>query len=269
MSLCFGSMRIVASLTHTHTVAREAILLVVWLVVHGVLILVSWLGTLFVSDAIGELAAVDSLISTLLALHYSPIDILLDTSFEVRLRWHRWLGVLAVALATVHLLFVAAGWFEGVSVANGLNVTGAASLLAGAVLFFSSRSLVRRHHFNAFFWLHFAFVPWFFFGAIHSLVMLRCTIAAVALYIGDRALRRVWSHSVWTALQSEKLPDCDVALLRVPRESLARAKLGIGSFVHLNVPQISSTQWYVGVLVCVCVCVCCVYAFLLSVVIVV
>ena len=61
------------------------------------------------------------------------------------------------------------------------------------VIFASSVSWIRRYEFAWFFYLHFLFIPYYVFGALHSAKFLAYMIAAMSLYVLDRLVRLCWA----------------------------------------------------------------------------
>jgi predicted ferric reductase len=221
----------------------ELLVFALWVLIHFIVLLAVPAPEWILSDAVGEAALVDAFLCVIFAARHSPIGALVGVAFEDTLCLHRWLGVLAVALSVLHVCLVAPRWGAGVSMVTLRNLWGLFALLGALLIFFSSLEWVRRHRFMVFYVLHFSFVVFFVFAAVHSPgVGLWLVVAAFAVFVVDKLIRLVIVADSLTSASVTALGATATKLV-IPRTRLG-TDIGVASYVMVQFPSLSSIDWH-------------------------
>jgi hypothetical protein len=200
--------------------------------------------------ALGQLAALHLGLVLLPVTRHSAFAVLLGTSFERAVAWHRRLApcLLVVALAHGGRMVAergravlrdtqrAGGEPDGTIPAYGTAAT--ALMLAMSLL---ATSPVRRRAYELFKASHLAFMPAVLILAVlHAQPVLPFVAPGIAAWVVDRALRALRRGRTFAA-RAAPLPDGATAL-RVHTEG--RVAVRGGCYFFVCVPSVSPTQWH-------------------------
>ncbi|GMH23859.1 hypothetical protein Nepgr_025702 [Nepenthes gracilis] len=192
-----------------------------------------------------------------LALLFLPVargSVLLsfiDIPFEHAIRYHVWLGHLTMCLFTLHGLFYIIAWaMQGRLVQEILewkdkgiaNLAGVISLLAGLLMWVTSVSLVRKKHFELFFYTHQLYVVFVAFLAMHvGDFLFSIAAGGIFLFMLDRFLRFCQSQKTVEVISATSLPCGTLQLIVSKPPNLQYNAL---SFIFLKVREVSRLQWH-------------------------
>jgi len=203
----------------------------------------------------GSLTAANGLLVALPASRNGLINWLLGVPFDRTVLYHRWLGRFTIFLGLIHwiLSWVYYAQQNGGSLMAGLlqisftqsNNFGYVSFAAMIVIFFTSLELVRRRQYEVFFYLHFFFVIFYLFGALHSTEMANYCIAGVIIYVLDRVIRIVWGAFPMKTLKVN-YKEGDLVQIVFSKHYMARwLKLHrVGQYMFINFPTLSALEWH-------------------------
>lgn len=186
----------------------------------------------------------------------------LNISYANAIRYHRWLGVLAVVTAATHCgcyywCWVSVGkwqqnalpcwrcsWSDQVGRHVWVNVFGELALLCFLLIAVTSLPVVRRRMYNTFYSVHHLFLAAVAFSVLHWGSAAWFLLPSFVAYLASRAIsqRNVFGAAPVQVLQVAMLSDniCKIVLARDDRDGDFEA----GKFVYLNVPEISTLQWH-------------------------
>jgi predicted ferric reductase len=227
----------------------DALLVLLFLAMHvGAAAIKPPVSVLDWANLFGYLSMANALMVALPATRNSLIGWLLGTAFDRTIMFHRWIGRWIVVLILVHAILYLPTYLPDsfdtlISGAQGLeNLFGVIATVASLVLLFSSLEYVRRSHFEKFFWLHYSYVPFYVFCALHSPVVgLRLVLTAVALFVLDRLARLFWG--LWMRRTAGVIVKGDDMLcVLIPRHPFA--KYEVGSYVFVNFIGIAFWEWH-------------------------
>eukprot|EP00475_Leptophrys_vorax_P035021 TRINITY_DN5728_c0_g1_i1.p1 TRINITY_DN5728_c0_g1~~TRINITY_DN5728_c0_g1_i1.p1 ORF type:complete len:1218 (+),score=288.28 TRINITY_DN5728_c0_g1_i1:1291-4944(+) len=221
----------------THTAVWDVVLAVLYLLTNA-LILFAFNHKSFTPGLTwGYVATANCLLVALPATRNSVLVWLLNIPFDKAIAYHRWIGRLAILQATVHWFFY---WGQQGTYQSKYWL-GLYSWICMAVLYLTSINVLRRRHFNFFFYSHFAFVPAYVFGALHSVASFRFyAFASAAVYGLDRLIRFFWGVFPIKTVSLEIVSGA--IRVRYPKHRLAKYK--VGQYVFVNFPQISFLEWH-------------------------
>jgi len=113
------------------------------------------------------------------------------------------------------------------------------------VIFFTSLEWFRRNKYEIFYFLHYFFVLFYVFGALHSNEMLVYTIIAVVLYVIDRIVRIVWGAFPMKTIKIT-YKEGDIVQVVFGKHYVARwLKLHkVGQYMFINFPTLSPLEWH-------------------------
>jgi predicted ferric reductase len=200
------------------------------------------------ANLFGYLSIGNALAVALPATRNSLLGFLLGTAFDRTIMFHRWIGRWIVVLILVHAILYLPAYLPDsfdtlISGAQGLeNLWGVIATVASLVLLFSSLEYIRRRHFEKFFWIHYSYVPFYIFCALHSPVVgLRLVLVAVAAFVLDRLVRLFWG--LWPRRTVRVIvKGGDMLCVMIPRHPLA--KYAVGSYIFVSFMGIAFFQWH-------------------------
>jgi predicted ferric reductase len=200
------------------------------------------------ANLFGYLGAANALMVALPATRNSALNALLGTAFDRTIMFHRWIGRWIFLLILVHAVLYLPTYlpdsFDTLTAGEqGLeNLWGVIAAAASLLLLLSSLNAIRRRHFETFFWLHYFYVVFYVFLALHSPVIgFRFTMIAVAFFVLDRLVRLFWGLFP-RRTASLDIKDQNMICVQMPRHPLARYR--VGSYVFVNFMGLSLTQWH-------------------------
>lgn len=183
----------------------------------------------------------------------SPILRILGLPFDQAVKYHKWAGYLLLAVLVGHGgAFVAVyaqkrTWHRLISVAAAqtggvLVLPGLVALLVAIYMAATSLPVIRRRHFNFFYYSHQLYVVFFAGFAYHVGVKTAgYAMGAAFLFFLDRFMR-CWQSSRLIRVSYARVSSAGIIELKVPRSpTLMYDTL---SFVFLNVPGVSRLQWH-------------------------
>jgi len=113
------------------------------------------------------------------------------------------------------------------------------------VLFFTSLDWIRRNKYEVFYYLHYFFVMFYLFGALHSNEMVVYTIIALVIYVLDRVIRIVYGALPMKTIKLKSKPG-DITQIVFGKHFVAR-QLGlhkVGQYMFVNFPTIDPLEWH-------------------------
>eukprot|EP00475_Leptophrys_vorax_P035023 TRINITY_DN5728_c0_g3_i1.p1 TRINITY_DN5728_c0_g3~~TRINITY_DN5728_c0_g3_i1.p1 ORF type:complete len:1084 (+),score=234.56 TRINITY_DN5728_c0_g3_i1:73-3252(+) len=221
----------------THTAIWDVVVAVLY-VLTNLIILFAFNHKYFSRGLIwGYVASANCLLVALPATRNSVLVWILNVPFDKAIAYHRWIGRLAILQATIHWFYY---WGQQDTYQSKYWL-GLYSWICMAVIYATSVNYLRRRHFNFFFFMHFAFVPAYVFGALHSVGSFRYyAFASVAVYGLDRLIRFFWGLFPVKTVSLEIVSGA--VRVRYPKHRLAKYK--VGQYVFVNFPQISFLEWH-------------------------
>ncbi|KAL3674755.1 hypothetical protein V7S43_000687 [Phytophthora oleae] len=187
----------------------------------------------------------------------------LNISYANGVKYHRWLGMLAIYGAILHAIPFYWLWArQGVLAKQALpcfdcqldywhigypkwfNVFGEISLLFMLAVLFTSHPWVRRHLFETFYYVHHLYIPAVIFAVLHFNVIVWWMLPTLVLYLGSRAISRWNSLFPVQVVEFARLPEGLVKIVLARAANPLDGGFDIGQFVYLNVPAISKLQWH-------------------------
>mmetsp|Transcript_19992 Transcript_19992/g.50586 ORF Transcript_19992/g.50586 Transcript_19992/m.50586 type:complete len:652 (+) Transcript_19992:256-2211(+) len=185
---------------------------------------------------------------------------LFNVGFERAVRWHRWSGVIVVVLTLLHTILGMASYFEGENLSwcmgwtkvqpeeGGcrerlvwINIYGEIATAAAILIMVTSFETVRRWSYRLFYISHWAFVPFFAFGAVHDRAVLVHALPGIVAYCVDKVLTAGRGRKACTVLKATT--DGDSTQLVIATRPGMRIR-GAGSWVFINVPKVSALEWH-------------------------
>ncbi|KAL2324563.1 hypothetical protein Fmac_023621 [Flemingia macrophylla] len=180
----------------------------------------------------------------------SSILRLIGLTSEGSIKYHIWLGHIAMTLFTAHGLGYVIFWGKthqiteifkwnkvGVS-----NVAGEVALLAGVIMWAATLPSIRRKAFELFFYTHYLYIVFVVFFVLHVGFSSACIVLpGFYLFMIDRYLRFLQSQQKIQLLSARVLP-CEAVELNFSKNTgLCYAPTSI---IFVNVPSISKLQWH-------------------------
>ncbi|WOL09976.1 hypothetical protein Cni_G18730 [Canna indica] len=169
---------------------------------------------------------------------------------ESSIKYHIWLGHIAMALLTCHGLCYIISWVATDHIHKMLewskvkasNVAGEIALLSGLIMWATTIPRIRRKMFEIFFYSHQLYALFLFFFLMHVGIAFFCYILpGVFLFMVDRFLRYLQSSSKVRLVSARLLPSEAVELNFAKNPSFSYNPLSI---IFINIPSISSLQWH-------------------------
>lgn len=185
----------------------------------------------------------------------------LGISYTNGVKYHRWLGVVAILTAVLHCSGYYASWLR-----NGqwmdralpcfdcsldsrrgykvwFTVFGEMALLCFLLIGVTSVPWVRRKMYNTFYAVHQLFILALIFVALHWPSVIWWLLPTLAVYMASRAISKVNAVTPVEVLEFSDLGDGIIKIV-LSRSAERGGRYAIGQFVYLNVPAISKFQWH-------------------------
>ncbi|KAK9279998.1 hypothetical protein L1049_013682 [Liquidambar formosana] len=169
---------------------------------------------------------------------------------EGSIKYHIWVGHIAMVLFTAHGLCYIIYWAATDRMSEMLkwskihvaNVPGEISLVAGLVMWATTIPGVRRKMFELFLYTHYFYVLFVFFFILHVGINYSCMmLPGFYLFMVDRYLRFLQSRQRVRLLSARILP-CETLELNFSKSpGLSYTSTSI---MFVNVPSISKLQWH-------------------------
>ncbi|GMF09338.1 unnamed protein product [Phytophthora lilii] len=186
-----------------------------------------------------------------------------NISYANGVKYHRWLGMLAIYGAILHAIPFYWLWArQGVLAKQALpcfdcqldywhigyptwfNVFGEISLFFMLAVLVTSHPWVRRHLFETFYYVHHLYIPAVIFAVLHFNVIVWWLLPTLVLYLSSRSISRWNSLFPVQVLEFTRLPEGLVKVVLARSANQREGGFDIGQFVYLNVPAISKLQWH-------------------------
>lgn len=185
----------------------------------------------------------------------------LGISYTNGVKYHRWLGVVAILTAVLHCSGYYTSWLRNgqwmeralpcfdcsLGTRRGykvwFNVFGEMALLCFLLIGVTSVPWVRRKMYNTFYAVHQLFILALIFVALHWPSVIWWLLPTLAIYMASRVISKVNAVTPVEVLEFSDLGDgiIKIVLLRSAKRS---GRYAIGQFVYLNVPAISKLEWH-------------------------
>lgn len=175
---------------------------------------------------------------------------LVGLTSEASVKYHVWLGNLAMVIFTAHGLCYISFWASTDQIDEMLkwaktrmaNVAGELTLLCGLAMWATALPRVRRRMFELFYYAHHLYVPFVLFCALHVGVTAFCfVLPGVFVFAVDRCLRFLQSRARVRLVSARLLPSQAVELNFAKSPCL---KYSPTSTLFVNVPSVSRLQWH-------------------------
>lgn len=179
---------------------------------------------------------------------------ILGIPFERAIKFHRWLGRLALLYTFIHGLTMVLIknpeilWANTLTIEGSGVVYGTISFVLFVVITLFSTECIRRKHFEVFMTAHFLFIPAIVLACLHDHFFIYPLSVPIVLYVGDRVLRKYKSSS------KVEVKECMVIKSgppNAPRSKVLKLELRVrnfrfeaGQYAFINIPQISKLQWH-------------------------
>uniref|UniRef100_A0ACD5UDX0 Uncharacterized protein n=1 Tax=Avena sativa TaxID=4498 RepID=A0ACD5UDX0_AVESA len=175
---------------------------------------------------------------------------LVGLTSEASVKYHVWLGHLAMVIFTAHGLCYISFWASTDQIDEMLkwartrmsNVAGELTLLCGLAMWATALPRVRRRMFEIFFYAHHLYLLFVLFCALHVGVTAFCfVLPGVFLFAVDRCLRFLQSRAR-VSLVSARLLQSEAVELNFAKSTCLR--YSPTSTLFVNVPSVSRLQWH-------------------------
>ncbi|CAI9101898.1 OLC1v1000052C1 [Oldenlandia corymbosa var. corymbosa] len=169
---------------------------------------------------------------------------------EASIKYHIWLGHIAMALFTAHGMCYVILWAVTHQLSEMLkwaktdvsNVAGEIALLAGLAMWATTFPRIRRKFFELFFYVHHFYILFMLFFLLHVGISYFCyVLPAFYLFLVDRYLRFLQSRQNVRLVSARILPSKTLELNFSKTRGLTYTPTSI---MFLNVPSISKLQWH-------------------------
>ncbi|KAH0733236.1 hypothetical protein KY289_004424 [Solanum tuberosum] len=180
----------------------------------------------------------------------SSILPLLGLTSEGSIKYHIWLGHMAMTLFTIHGLLFILFWAVSGRLHEMLtwdphyisNVPGELGLLVGLILWATTFPAIRRRMFELFFYTHYLYILFMVFYLLHTGMFYACImLPGFFLFLIDRYLRFLQSKQK-VRLISARVLTCETLELNFSK--ISGLEYSPTSIMFLNVPSISKLQWH-------------------------
>ncbi|KAH9646866.1 Ferric reduction oxidase 2 [Citrus sinensis] len=175
---------------------------------------------------------------------------LIGLTSEASIKYHIWLGHIAMTIFTAHGLCYIIFWAKTDQISQMLgwdkvavsNVAGEIGLLAGLAMWITSIPRIRRKIFELFFYTHHLYILFVVFFVLHVGFSYSCIILpGFYLFLIDRYLRFLQSQQRIRLVSARILP-CDTVELNFFKSP--GLSYNPTSILFVNVPVISKLQWH-------------------------
>lgn len=180
----------------------------------------------------------------------SSILPLLGLTSEGSIKYHIWLGHMAMTLFTIHGLLFILFWAVSGRLHEMLtwdphyisNVPGELGLLVGLILWATTFPAIRRRMFELFFYTHYLYILFMVFYLLHTGMFYACImLPGFFLFLIDRYLRFLQSKQK-VRLISARVLTCETLELNFSK--ISGLEYAPTSIMFLNVPSIAKLQWH-------------------------
>ena len=198
------------------------------------------------ADQWGYLASANGLFVVIPASRHSLWGWLLGLPFDKTITFHRWVGRLVFVEATLHM----AEYFNdeylrdfGSMLDYDKYKNGFVSWLALLVVFCTSIEWLRRKRYEVFYALHFAFLLFYLFAALHTPKFKFYGFLAMAIYGVDKLQRLARGYvSTRPVDRVEAVAGGEILRVSIAKPRWSRPQLG--QYVFLQFPEISKWEWH-------------------------
>ncbi|CAJ1950187.1 unnamed protein product [Sphenostylis stenocarpa] len=175
---------------------------------------------------------------------------LLGLTSESSIKYHIWLGHIAMVLFTTHGFCYIIHWAVMHQLSSMLEwkkndisiVAGEISLLAGLLLWIVTIPRIRRKVFELFFYAHYLYIPFIVFFVFHvGMSYAYIMLPGFYLFMVDRYLRFLQSRRHVRLVSARVLP-CEAVELNFSKSH--GLTYNPTSVMFINVPSISKLQWH-------------------------
>ncbi|KAM0834930.1 hypothetical protein ACQ4PT_063265 [Festuca glaucescens] len=175
---------------------------------------------------------------------------LVGLTSEASVKYHVWLGNLAMVIFTAHGLCYISFWASTDQIDQMLkwartrmaNVAGELTLLCGLAMWATALPRVRRRMFELFYYAHHLYIAFILFCALHVGVTVFCfVLPGVFVFAVDRGLRFLQSRARVRLVSARLLPSQAVELNFAKSPCLGYNPT---STLFVNVPSVSRLQWH-------------------------
>lgn len=185
----------------------------------------------------------------------------LGISYANSIKYHRWLGVVAILTAILHCSGYYTSWLRNgqwmeralpcfdcsLDMRQGhkvwFNVFGELALLCFLLIGVTSVPWMRRKMYNTFYAVHQLFILALVFVALHWPSVIWWLLPTLAMYMASRAISKVNAVTPVEILEFSDLAD-GIFKIVLSRSLERSGHYEIGQFVYLNVPAISKLEWH-------------------------
>ncbi|KAJ8529211.1 hypothetical protein K7X08_036046 [Anisodus acutangulus] len=180
----------------------------------------------------------------------SSILPLLGLTSEGSIKYHIWLGHMAMTLFTIHGLLFILFWAVSGRLHEMLiwdphyisNVPGELGLLVGLIMWVTTFPAIRRRMFELFFYTHYLYILFMAFFLLHTGMFYACImLPGLFLFLIDRYLRFLQSKQK-VRMISARVLTCETVELNFSK--IPGLEYSPTSVMFLNVPSISKLQWH-------------------------
>ncbi|KAG8391861.1 hypothetical protein BUALT_Bualt01G0231000 [Buddleja alternifolia] len=180
----------------------------------------------------------------------SSILPMLGLTSEASIKYHIWLGNIAMGLFTTHGVLYIVYWIFTNRLSEMLkwgdhyvsNIAGEISLLCGLALWITTYPTIRRKMFELFFYTHYLYIFFIIFFILHiGIGFASIMLPGFYLFVIDRYLRFLQSREKVRLVCARVLP-CDTVELNFSKSR--GLNYNPTSTIFINVPTISKLQWH-------------------------
>ncbi|KAK7374309.1 hypothetical protein VNO80_07737 [Phaseolus coccineus] len=175
---------------------------------------------------------------------------LLGLTPESCIKYHIWLGHIAMTLFTAHGISFIVYWAVTHQLSKMVewkrtgisNVGGEVALVAGLLMWIATIPRIRRKAFELFFYTHYLYILFILFFIFHVGFFYACTmLPAFYLFLVDRYLRFLQSRYQVRLISARVLPCQTLQLNFSKSHGLSYSPTSI---MFINIPSISKLQWH-------------------------
>lgn len=180
----------------------------------------------------------------------SSILPMLGLTSEASIKYHIWLGNMAMGLFTTHGFLYLVYWTLTSRLSEMLqwgdhyvsNIAGEISLLCGLAMWITTYPNIRRKMFEVFLYTHYLYIIFIIFFIFHIGIGFACImLPGFFLFVIDRYLRLLQSRQK-VRLVSARVLSCESIELNFAK--IRGLKYNPTSTIFINVPSISKLQWH-------------------------
>ncbi|XP_010556561.1 PREDICTED: ferric reduction oxidase 2 [Tarenaya hassleriana] len=175
---------------------------------------------------------------------------LVGLTSESSIKYHIWLGHLAMTLFSAHGLSYILFWISTHHISQMIewanvgvaNLAGEISLVAGLAMWATTYPTIRRRAFEVFLYTHYLYIVFFLFFVLHVGVSYSfIAFPGFFIFMVDRFVRFLQSRDNVRLISARVLP-CDTVELNFSKSP--RLMYNPTSIMFVNIPSISKLQWH-------------------------